>query len=765
MRLNSIGVYKINSIFIKTLLILILLSVVLVVMFYYFAVHIISENFKDKAYTSHMNTLSNLSNSIDLTFYNIAHSMRQASQNQYIVSAMITPNSNNYQRNLNIFNQLRNVSESNNLIKDAFLFTSTDNMIYSSDGGISKFEDFQDEDMSKSVNIPAGTSIANGEIATDVKTINGRIILCQHFFPLRLKQVGSIIFEINTSQLYKAILNSDENNIFIFDENNNPIFSEQIDYSKFNFKNQLDFDRKVGDFSVRNYDGSSTVFFFFQSDQTHWKYIYAVNNSSLDFDFFATTKLVLPFVLIFLMLSILLSLYMTMNIYKPISNLMMSIPQSDQEITAGYDKNAKDELDFFCHRYTEAVIKNNQLSTSIESIAPAVLERLFYNLLVGHQISDASIQETLDRVGWPSNMTVCYVVLIISVLQANGREIPEEKMSQYATDVNNTAKSSLENKASHCMVRTGNSTITFVLGFDHSVSVMETRYILTSLYSNIAAKARKLHYNISFGRGNVCSYITDLKYSYLEAKEQIDNKTLEDDTAEKELEETDTSGVCYDDHYFVPRIKHIFLRIKEDDSQQAMELMKRIISEIFSNTADVNFIKRNYELFINNIIEEMIELKVNSVEKIICAKKEMDGRFASGMSLKEMEEQVRIFCTQIIELIDAHNRKPQYQYIQAAKEYIDTNYSDTELSLQIVAEHIGINQSYLSKLFGEMLNLHFTDYLNEVRVEKIKELLCTTELSIKEISYRSGFSSIQNFFRVFKKYQGISPKQYRQINK
>ena len=62
---------------------------------------------------------------------------------------------------------------------------------------------------------------------------------------------------------------------------------------------------------------------------------------------------------------------------------------------------------------------------------------------------------------------------------------------------------------------------------------------------------------------------------------------------------------------------------------------------------------------------------------------------------------------------------------------------------------------------NEVLETGFTDYLNSVRIAKAREMLDNTGMSVNEICQATGFNSVQNFIRVFKKYVGMTPGQYR----
>lgn len=94
-------------------------------------------------------------------------------------------------------------------------------------------------------------------------------------------------------------------------------------------------------------------------------------------------------------------------------------------------------------------------------------------------------------------------------------------------------------------------------------------------------------------------------------------------------------------------------------------------------------------------------------------------------------------------------------------EYIKEHYAE-DISLQSVAEKVGISGGYLSTLFSQNLNCKFIDYLNQVRIDRACVYLEQNFLKTYEIAYRVGFRDEKYFSKVFKKIKGLSPKEYRE---
>lgn len=92
--------------------------------------------------------------------------------------------------------------------------------------------------------------------------------------------------------------------------------------------------------------------------------------------------------------------------------------------------------------------------------------------------------------------------------------------------------------------------------------------------------------------------------------------------------------------------------------------------------------------------------------------------------------------------------------------YVNRHYGDP-LSLQGVAEQVGLHPNYLSALFTRNMQCGFTHYLQRLRIEKAKTLLRTTSRKVTDISASVGFTDSKYFAKVFKSLTGMTPQQYR----
>lgn len=112
-------------------------------------------------------------------------------------------------------------------------------------------------------------------------------------------------------------------------------------------------------------------------------------------------------------------------------------------------------------------------------------------------------------------------------------------------------------------------------------------------------------------------------------------------------------------------------------------------------------------------------------------------------------------------LRDNYSKDKYNNLLTDAKTYVEQNFSNNEMSLNLVASHIGLSPSYFSTVFRQETGNTFVEYLTELRMNKAKELLKCTNKKTAEIAFDIGYKDPHYFSYIFKKTQKLTPKEYR----
>ncbi|BFT70061.1 response regulator [Paenibacillus sp. P36] len=135
-----------------------------------------------------------------------------------------------------------------------------------------------------------------------------------------------------------------------------------------------------------------------------------------------------------------------------------------------------------------------------------------------------------------------------------------------------------------------------------------------------------------------------------------------------------------------------------------------------------------------------------------------------GLSRNRTLERMEDWMVQVIKgIIDfklEHNMSKKKDIIAEIKDYVSTHYAEA-ISLAELSSRFFINPYYLSQLFKQKTGDAYLTFLAQTRINKSKELLEKTDLKVYEICQMVGYSDSQHFAKVFEKFTGCKPSEYR----
>ena len=94
-------------------------------------------------------------------------------------------------------------------------------------------------------------------------------------------------------------------------------------------------------------------------------------------------------------------------------------------------------------------------------------------------------------------------------------------------------------------------------------------------------------------------------------------------------------------------------------------------------------------------------------------------------------------------------------------DYIGEHYSDPNISIGAIAQHLGLSEGHLSHTFKKETDYTLLNYLTRYRIHKATELLRDCRVKVYEVAERVGYRDITYFSATFKKLAGMSPSEYQ----
>ncbi|MEV5030165.1 response regulator [Paenibacillus sp. LPE1-1-1.1] len=173
------------------------------------------------------------------------------------------------------------------------------------------------------------------------------------------------------------------------------------------------------------------------------------------------------------------------------------------------------------------------------------------------------------------------------------------------------------------------------------------------------------------------------------------------------------------------------------------------------NEPSLNRVKQLLHFFVLHLMREMKEMGVFSREQEDMLWRRLDRRFG----IKDLLSFIRQVTNAVSEK-SLDKKKQSERSMTEAKAFLDRNlYRD--LSVEETATHVGLSTSYFSLLFKQTFGETFIEYVTRQRMERAKAMLAETAKSVAQIAKEVGYAERRYFTKVFMKYTGENPTDYR----
>lgn len=182
----------------------------------------------------------------------------------------------------------------------------------------------------------------------------------------------------------------------------------------------------------------------------------------------------------------------------------------------------------------------------------------------------------------------------------------------------------------------------------------------------------------------------------------------------------------------------------------------------FLRNAGENAIKSS--IFRQYIVMDAYFCAVTFIEELGKTRDSVDIPVVEAEVLSTVDKTVSYMKSVFEKVINVRESVANSRYseiVEEAIKYIEDNYGDEELSLNMLASHVNVSPNHLSTIFSQQTGQTFIKYLTEYRMEKAKELLKCTGKRSSEISEEVGYKDPHYFSYMFKKSVGMTPTKYR----
>lgn len=283
---------------------------------------------------------------------------------------------------------------------------------------------------------------------------------------------------------------------------------------------------------------------------------------------------------------------------------------------------------------------------------------------------------------------------------------------------------------------------------------------IVRLCRNMLSTARDLiPYWITVGISNVHEGVNEILSAYNESLFALNTRPADEPIGAYSAEMTTASGFKMQTADINHKINSISQNIHLCKKQEAMQMIRELLNNQYTSNNQLSFLRNLAMIIVSDCLKILYDFNTpgnlpwNPAADIYFS-------LNKAQTPRQMIQLLDSLLDDIMDTIGRISTDESYM-VNLAKKYIEKNFG-RNISLQIIADSIYVNPSYLSRIYKRDTGHTITEEVNRFRMERAKELLAGTMLKKKEIAAMVGIDDPIYFSRIFKKMVGISPSEYRQ---
>jgi two-component system response regulator YesN len=476
------------------------------------------------------------------------------------------------------------------------------------------------------------------------------------------------------------------------------------------FINKLLAMEDTGMFDIK-LDGEASVISFIQSDYNNWRYISITSVESMYQKSDRLRGWVIAVGGAFLTINVLISVWLTKRAHKPISFRMANLQQS-------LERNLPIVRHNFILGLLFGSVQEEQLSNEYEEIMGS-----------GHE-----------------HRWICSFALHID--RGSGYSLQDITAADFHLIESLEADHSL---ADICAIKDERSQILGIISYGEEDQLEEVIQRVAAIIGDHASERHVLCIGGSYpsSNGNIAKSFAEARESSLYAFLQPQaNVILFDELNLSKLKDTGNA---------VKALDEMASCIRSRDEKRLQLIIGDVLRELRSGNYTIQYCR--------NLLHDIVSTISKAVQSMGYSSSEIFGgdirqQYRNIEHIDKFESWLLAHLHVAIERINERKQQIDPHFADKVISFIHDNIYN-QLSLDMVADYVNVSPTYLSKIFKQITNSNFSEFVTELRLEQAALLLREKKLTVQDISSKVGYQSTHHFIRLFKEKHGLTPKQYQ----
>ncbi len=456
-----------------------------------------------------------------------------------------------------------------------------------------------------------------------------------------------------------------------------------------------------------------------------------------------------------------LSAYFMARNYAPIREIMMNITQKSQ---VNFEKK-ENEYTYIKNRIEAVFSRNEKIEDQLKKQVDIIKNDFLVKLLRGKVEDEVYARNFLET--YNIKYTGDSFLVIIFYIENYNRLFggiasmsASEKLATGRFMITNVVDELISRDRECTMVEMDENVMAYIVNFneDEQRDIMEQ--IKEALNHAQEFLGENFHLSFSSSVSGINKSFWGLANSYSQAVETVEYIRMFGTHRIAYYDDMQKPKNSY--NYALEKESMLINHIKDGDFEKSSEVLTEIFETSFED-GDISLELGKCLIF--SVLSSIIKAAGDLGDSAFIDSLRPVSTISECKTLDEIKGKMSGILKQFCEQINSEdNQSYNLRLAILVSKYVKENYNDPNLSVRAVGEHFEMTPHYLSRLFKEQTGEGLYNYINKVRLEKAKQLLRQNGVTVEVCARETGYLSSVAFIRAFKKYEGITPGKYKELN-
>lgn len=502
-------------------------------------------------------------------------------------------------------------------------------------------------------------------------------------------------------------------------------------------------------------NGKSFLYSYTSSSFNNWTYVAVLPSDTVLSKVKYVRNVALAAIALCILLGITAAYFLSCRNAKPVRDIASLVAARINGVAG----TASDEYSFIHSAISQMIESDDSLRQTLEDNIPLTQAVFVRRLINGDFSSEEEVSSNLQQ----ARMALrgkCFSILIVSINGYDGL-LTKDALKELNALREIVKKTFKDNSIDSTPVDMDESTLAFVIQYPFDTE-KECKALLQEKVDKIYEFLKgSCDINVSFAAGNPYESLTDMYFSFNEAKSALEY------VKENNSHRISWYGQIQEEkwiYYYPVEVEtRLISMAKAGNAKELSKLIDILYAENFKKQKiSVDMIHHLYNEMIGTIykiVSQIPSLNNSAYYDIHQMLKKIKYIGSPEDAFEYMHEIYGSICHSIEGNKRSHNLKLKEDILR----FIEKSYMQQEMGLHYVASQFGVSEVYVSNFFKEQVGENFSDYIEQIRIKTACDLLLKGDMTLEEIAVKTGYNSANTLRRAFKRQKGLTPRDIRRL--